>query len=111
MFVTDDPSLFNDTNYEGYKYVGDEARTEGYIRSVLFGEGGEIMVETVGGGSTIYFCDYHYTAIPTVEALSGVLFGGCAFGGGHAGLVNSNSGNAPSITNTPFGTRLCFIPE
>lgn len=111
VFVTDDPSLFNDTNYEGYKYVGDEARTEGYIKSVLFGEGGEIMAETVGGGSTTYFCDYHYTAIPTVETLRSVLFGGYANDGGNAGLVRSHSANAPSVAAANVGSRLCFIPE
>lgn len=111
VFVTEDPNLFNDTNYEGYKYVGNEARTEGYVKSVLFGEGGEIMPETVGGGSTTYFCDYHYAAIPTVETLRGVLFGGRADNGGNAGLVNSYSDYAPSITYTIVGSRLCFIPE
>ena len=111
VFVTDDPSLFNDSNYEGYKYVGNEARTEGYVKSVLFGEGGEIMAETAGGGSTTYFCDYHYTAIPTVETLRGVLFGGNANDSGNAGLVNSSSDYAPSFTNTNVGSRLCFIPE
>lgn len=111
VFVTDDPSLFNDTNYEGYKYVGNEARTEGYIKSILFGEGGEIMAETVGGGSTNYFCDYHYTSIPTVETLRGVLFGGNAFIGGYEGLVCSYSVYAPSFTMTYLGSRLCFIPE
>lgn len=111
VFVTDDPSLFNDSNYEGYRHVGNEARTEGYVKSVLFGEGGEIMAETVGGGSTTYFCDYHYTAIPTVEALRSVLFGGRANNGGHAGLVYSCSGYAPSFTSATLGSRLCFIPE
>lgn len=111
VFVTDDPSLFNDSNYEGYKYVGDEARIEGYIKSVLFGEGGEIMAETVGGGSTTYFCDYHYTAIPTVETLRGVLFGGHAYNGNYAGLVYSRSDYAPSIAAKVIGSRLCFIPE
>lgn len=111
VFVTDDPSLFNDTNYEGYKYVGNEARTEGYVKSILFGEGGEIMAETVGGGSTTYFCDYHYTSIPTVETLRGVLFGGRADSGGTAGLVCYYSSYAPSITSAYFGSRLCFIPE
>lgn len=111
VFVTEDPNLFNDTNYEGYKYVGNEARTEGYVKSVLFGEGGEIMPETVGGGSTTYFCDYHYTTIPTVETLRGVLFGGSADYGGCAGLVCSCSGYAPSFANAYVGSRLCFIPE
>lgn len=111
VFVTDDPSLFNDSNYEGYRHVGNEARTEGYVKSVLFGEGGEIMAETVGGGSTTYFCDYHYTAIPTVETLRGVLFGGDANNGGAAGLVYSYSDLAPSLTSANVGSRLCFIPE
>ncbi len=111
VFVTDDPSLFNDSNYEGYRHVGNEARTERYVKSVLFGEGGEIMAETVGGGSTTYFCDYHNPAIPTVETLKGVLFGGRAFDGNKAGLVSSYSIYAPSITNVYFGSRLCFIPE
>lgn len=111
VFVTDDPSLFNDSNYEGYRHVGNEARTEGYVKSVLFGEGGEIMAETVGGGSTTYFCDYHYTAIPTVETLRGVLFGGGADTGGLAGLVYSSSEYAPSFAGANVGSRLCFIPE
>lgn len=111
VFVADDPSLFNDTNYEGYKYVGNEARTDGYIKSILFGEGGEIMAETVGGGSTTYFCDYHYTDILTVETLKGVLFDGSANDGGGAGLVRSYSGYAPSLAPADAGSRLCFIPE
>jgi len=69
------------------------------------------MAETVGGGSTTYFCDYHYTAIPTVEALRGVLFGGSADNGGYAGLVHSSSAYAPSLVGTRIGSRLCFIPE
>ena len=111
VFVTDDPSLFNDSNYEGYRHVGNEARTEGYVKSVLFGEGGEIMAETVGGGSTTYFCDYHCTSIPTVEILRSVLFGGDAYGSGNAGLVYSISGYAPSFASANVGSRLCFIPE
>jgi hypothetical protein len=112
VFVTDDPSLFNDTNYEGYRYMGNEARTSGFVKSVLFGEGGEIMAETVGGGSTTYFCDYHYTDILTIEQLNGVVFGGRAADiGGAAGLVYSGSTFAPSITAASAGSRLCFIPE
>lgn len=43
VFVTDDPEKFNDSNYTGYSHVGNEARTEAYVKSVIFGEGGEIM--------------------------------------------------------------------
>ena len=110
VFVCSDPSKFNDSNYTGYSHVGNEARSEGYVKEVIFGEYGEIMPKTVGGGSTTYFCDYHYTNIPTTEALRGVLFGGHAHYGAGAGLVCAASSNAPSAANAHFGSRLCFIP-
>lgn len=111
VFVTDDPEKFNDSNYTGYSHVGNEARTEAYVKSVIFGEGGEIISDVVGGGSTTYFCDYHYTNIPSSgEVLRGVLFGGNAAGGVSAGLAYAHSIYAPSYSAAYFGSRLCFIP-
>ena len=111
VFVTDDPEKFNDSNYTGYSHVGNEARTESYVKSVIFGEGGEIIPDVVGGGSTTYFCDYHYTNIPSSgEVLRGVLFGGYASNGAIAGLAFASSSSAPSSTGAHFGSRLCFIP-
>lgn len=110
IFVCEDTSKLNDTNYNGYKHVGNEARSEGYVKEIVFGEEGEIMPSVVGGGSTTYFCDYHYTNIPTSEALRGVLFGGLAVCGAYAGLACANSRNAPSNSDAHFGSRLCFIP-
>lgn len=111
VYVCSDPSKFNDSNYTGYNYVGDEARSEGYVKALIFGEGGEIMPSAVGGGSTTYFCDYHYTNIPTAETLRGVLFGGNALNGSPAGLVFAHSHHVPSSAYSYFGSRLCFIPE
>ena len=111
VFVTDDPEKFNDSNYTGYSHVGNEARTEAYVKSVIFGEGGEIIPDVVGGGSTTYFCDYHYTNIPSSgEVLRGVLFGGIASYGASAGLAYAHSHHAPSSSNANLGSRLCFIP-
>lgn len=110
IFVCEDTSKLNDTNYNGYKHVGNEARSGGYVKEIVFGEEGEIMPSVVGGGSTTYFCDYHYTNIPTSEALRGVLFGGFADGGASAGLACAGSLNAPSNSDANFGSRLCFIP-
>ena len=111
VYVCSDPSKFNDTNYDGYSYIGNEAHTEGYVKSVIFGEGGEIMPDVVGGGSTTYFCDCHYTNIPAAETLRGVRFGGAANGGANAGFVCASSNGGPSHTTTSLGSRLCFIPE
>ena len=111
VFVSDNPEKFNDSNYDGYSHVGNEARTEGYVKSVIFGEGGEIMPDVVGGGSTTYFCDYHYTNIPSATTLRGVLFGGHASDGATAGFAYAYSNNAPSNTYANFGSRLCFLPQ
>ena len=81
------------------------------MKSVIFGEGGEIIPDVVGGGSTTYFCDYHYTNIPSSgEVLRGVLFGGNASDGAGAGLAYASSAIAPSNANANVGSRLCFIP-
>ena len=110
VFTCDDPSKFNDTNYDGYTYVGNEARTCAYIKSVIFGEGGEIMPDVVGGSNTTYFCDSHYTNIPTSVTLFGVRFGGSAADGASAGFVFADSNNDPSNATAYVGSRLCFIP-
>lgn len=111
VFVCSDPAKFSDSGYDGYSHVGNEARTEGYVKRVIFGEYGEIMPAEVGGGSTTYHCDYHYTNIPTTTALRGVLFGGYANYGANAGFASAYSNTAPSTSYTNVGSRLCFIPE
>lgn len=111
VFVCKDPAKFNDTNYEGYSHVGNEARNEGYVKEIIGGEFGEIMPAVCSGaGSTTYFCDYHYTNIPTKETLRGVLFGGRSNDGAYAGLAFADSIHAPSSTYALFGSRLCFLP-
>lgn len=110
VFVCTDPAKFSDSGYDGYAHVGNEARAEGYVKEVIFGEGGEIMPETIGAGTTTYFCDYHYTNIPTTEALRGVLFGGYAANGSAAGFSFAYSLHAPSSTFASVGSRLCFLP-
>ena len=111
VFICSDPAKFNDQNYDGYSHVGNEARTDGYIKEAIFGEGGEIIPKIVGGGSTTYFCDYHYTNIPTTETLRGVLFGGNANRGSDAGFACSRSTFAPSYAHASFDSRLCFFPQ
>ena len=111
-FICHDPANFQDSNYANYSHVGNIDRTGGYVKEVLFGVGGEILPKTTGGGSTTYFCDNHYTNIPTSgEALRGLLFGGNAIYGARAGLASAYSANAPSATYTDIGSRLCFIPS
>lgn len=110
VYVCSDPSKFKDNGYDGYSHVGNEARTDGYVKQIIFGEYGEIMPQVVGGGSTTYHCDYHYTNIPTAETLRGVMFGGTATGGASAGFAYAHSYHAPSTATADIGSRLCFLP-
>ena len=111
VFICSDPSKFTDSGYDGYTLVGYEARTEGYVKKVIFGEGGEIMPSEVGGSSTTYFCDYHYTDIPATTTLRGVYFSGNAYYRAYAGFACAYSNSAPSHSTASLGSRLCFIPE
>lgn len=111
VFVCEDPSRLNDTNYNGYKHVGNEARTEGFVKEIIFGEEGEIIPSLVGGGSTQFFCDYHSTNIPTTETLRVLMFGGYAYDGAYAGIAFSSSNSAPLNSASGIGSRLCFIPS
>lgn len=112
VFVCSDPDKFNDSNYTGYSHVGNEARNDGYVKEIIFGEGGEIMPSLcTGGGSTTYFCDNHYTNIPTAETLRGVLFSGNAIYGAYSGFAVARSTYAPSYALADFGSRLCFLPK
>lgn len=111
IFVCEDPSKLNDTNYNGYKYVGNKARTDGFVKEIIFGEEGEIMPSVVGGNSTQFFCDYHYTNIQTTETLRGVSFGGSTNNSSNNGLAFVTSYYTPSYLATDFGSRLCFIPS
>lgn len=109
IFICEDTSKLNDTNYTGYQHVGNEARAEGYVKEIVFGEGGEVMPSVVGGSSTQFHCDHHYTNIPTTEALRGVLFGGHAYHGADAGLAFARSHYAPSNSAADVGSRLCYV--
>lgn len=113
VYVCHDPAKFNDSSYDGYSHVGNEARNEGYVKELIFGVGGEIMPKIcTGAGSTTYICDYHYTNIPSSGAvLRGLLFGGYANDGASAGFACAHSHHAPSATFANIGSRLCFLPK
>ena len=111
IFTCSDPAKFSDTGYDGYKYIGDAPRAEGYMKDIVFGEDGDIVPISTGGSTTTYFCDYWYTSIPdSGESLRGVLFGGSADYWADAGLACAGSSGAPSSASAHFGSRLCFIP-
>lgn len=111
VYTASDPSLFSSTGTGGYLHVGNEARTNDYAKSHIFGTYGEMIPDAVGGSSSTYLCDYHYTNIPATRTLRGVLFGGGAVNGASAGLAFARSYCTPVYRDAHFGSRLCYIPN
>jgi hypothetical protein len=112
MWVTNDPALFNDANYNGYSDRGNTERADGYVKTIIGGVYGEIVPNiggTVGGNYNIFWTDYYSTNINS-SSLRTLLVGGAAHYGAYAGLVCVNSNYAPADSNASFGSRLCFIP-
>jgi len=110
-FITDDPSLWNDTNYIGYTKIGEIPRVTGWISDMIDGE--LMPSNSVGGGSTTYWCDLLYTMSPPVsgESLRIECFGGSATTGLYVGLGISYLGHFPDDVGSYIGTRLCYIPN
>lgn len=111
LYTADNPANYQNSNYDGYDEIGDIARTEGYVKDILFDDGEMLPTVTTGSSSVKDFSDYFFTNIPASgEALRGVLFGGSAFYGASAGFASAATNIAPSNTSAHFGSRLCFIP-
>ena len=111
VFVCEDTSKLNDTNYDGYKHVGNESRSRGYIKKIIFGEEGDIIPDLVEGDSTQLFCDYHDTKISNAEILYGMIIGGHTIEGERCGLAYVSSNFLLSDRIASVGSRLCFIPQ
>lgn len=111
-YICNDPALFNDTNYDGYQFIGNMPTQGQYIKEIVFGEGGEILPTKLDGGSTIYLCDnYLYYKYATNVRLHVLAFGGHAADNVFNGLFYSFSLNDPYVTHQAIGSRLCFIPQ
>lgn len=113
VYTCDNPAKFSSSGYDGYICVGQEARKNGYVKDINFGEYGSIIPKTAGvyGNGSIYdFCDYHYTIIPTQTTMRGVIVGGYASYGSSAGLACEHSDSIPNQGRTSACSRLCFIP-
>lgn len=112
-YICNDPTLFQDTNYDGYQFIGNMPISGLWVKEIVFGEGGEILPKTLGGGSTIYFCDSYFSINDynkSVE-LRDCRFGGFAYNNEVCGLFYSSSYYVPSRAGNLYASRLCFIPQ
>lgn len=110
LWTTDDPSNFSDTSYTGYDKKGNICRTNGYVKRMLLGEDGDIVVTEVGGSSSTYWCGYYYT-YTSINRMLMVRVGGDADRVLDAGLTCVAANLAPSDGSRNSSSRLCFFPK
>ena len=90
---------------------GSIARANEYVKTLLFGAGGEllpILGGTAGGSAITYWCDYYYCN--TSANLYALFLGGYASSGSFAGLGSCFTYYDVSFAFTYIGSRLCFLP-
>lgn len=107
VYTCKNPEYFS-SSVDNYTYKEKISSLGGqYIKTILGGEEGDIIGNTVGGSSNTYFCDV-ISKNSLIKAA--VAFGGSATYGARAGFVYADANNAASSANAYFGSRLCFHP-
>lgn len=110
-YLCDDTSKLVSTDpsqTEGYVPTGDAPLSNGFIKSLVLGERGDLIPKDVNGGSdSTYYCDYYYQ---NGAQLRGVLLGGRAGLGTSAGLGSVCTDSAPTHSRASVGSRLCYVP-
>jgi hypothetical protein len=110
LYMTKNPAYFADS-VTNKTYKGSCSRVSGYVKTLLFGAGGEILPilgGTAGGSTITYWCDYYYCNTST--NLYALFLGGSADVGSVAGLGYCYTVSDASVAYTSLGSRLCFLP-
>ena len=104
VYTCSDPEKFGDELTADYVKIAESTHSEGYVRAFDLGDTANIIASQVGGSSTTYMCDYHWTGSANTT-LRTVLVGGRADGSTYAGLGGLYSYNAVSDAWTFFSFR------
>lgn len=104
VYTCQDASKYADTLNDSYVKVGEEIHQDGYTKSFDLGDAAHIIPHVMGGDTTKYICDYHWTGDKN-KTLRTLLVGGNANNGAAAGLGTFNSCNGVSAAWTDVGFR------
>ena len=83
VYVTSDNTKFDD-EISNKEIRGVEAKKNGYVKTFVFGDKAEIIPATIGGNTSTYKADYHYTNNDIGKKAA--FFGGGAYDGADAGF-------------------------
>lgn len=104
VYTCQDASKYADALNDSYVKVGEEIHQDGYTKSFDLGDSAHIIPHVMGGNTTQYICDYHWTGDKN-KTLRTLLVGGRANVGAYAGLGFFCSSNGVSDAWSSFGFR------
>ena len=106
VYTTTDPNNYgdNESAKNAMEIAGHEIHQYGYTKEFDLGDAAHIIPESVGGNTTKYKCDYHWTG--SKDTFLRTLFvGGGANDGANAGLGHFASSSGVSISDASIGFR------
>lgn len=104
VYTCQDASKYADTLNDSYVKVGEEIHQDGYTKSFDLGDAAHIIPHVMGGDTTKYICDYHWTGDKN-KTLRTLVVGGDADDGANAGLGCFNSTGGVSDAQAVVGFR------
>ena len=106
VYTTTDPNNYgdNESAKNAMEIAGHEIHQDGYTKEFDLGEAAHIIPESVGGDTTKYKCDYHWTGAKDTS-LRTLLVGSYASNGAYAGLGAFYSCAGVSYSYAPIGFR------
>lgn len=106
VYITRDPEKINtNSDYSEYIHVGNTPASNGYVKEMI---PGMIECSELGGSSTTYWCDYHYTSNSATTRTA--RSGGHSAYGGSAGPFALHSPHSPAIARAYIGAAL-VLPD
>lgn len=104
VYTCQDASKYADTLNDSYVKVGEEIHQDGYTKSFDLGDAAHMIPHVMGGDTTKYICDYHWTGSKD-KTLRTLIVGGDADDGAAAGLGGFGSASGVSDAWTYVGFR------
>ena len=106
VYTTTAPNNYgdNESAKNAMEIAGHEIYQGGYTKEFDLGEAAHIIPKSVGGDTTEYKCDYHWSSFENAS-LKTLLVGGSARYGSGAGLGSFDSSYGVSYSYTAVGFR------
>lgn len=108
VYLTKDYTLFGDDKTQYQLQTFKETTTNGqYVTQLTNNTAGDLFPSSLGGSSSTYWCDYHWTN-PVATDRTLLLGGGSAYGA-YAGLFFLHSGTGLGGSSVAVGSRLTYL--